>query len=45
MSIANAIEVNGNSAPSDEQINDEAFKAIRLLYAEGTELRTCVPIC
>ena len=37
--IAAAIDINGNSVPSDAQINDEAFKAIRLLYAEGTELR------
>ena len=37
--IASKIDINGNSVPSDAQINDEAFKAIRLLYAEGTELR------
>jgi len=37
--IASTIEVNGNSAPSDAQINDMAFKAIRALYDEGAELR------
>ena len=39
MSIASTIDINGNSVPSDLQINDLAFKAIRALYAEGAELR------
>ena len=37
--IAAQIDINGNSAPSDTQINDEAFKAIRIIYTEGAELR------
>lgn len=39
MSITSKIDIFGNSAPSDSQINDEAFKAIRALYTEGSELR------
>lgn len=37
--IAAQIDINGNSSPSDTQINDLAFKEIRTLYAEGAELR------
>ena len=37
--IASQIDINGNSSPSETQINDLAFKAIRALYDEGAELR------
>lgn len=37
--ILSTVDINANSVPSDTQINDAAFKTIRTLYAEGTELR------
>lgn len=37
--IVSQIDINGNSSPSDTQINDLCFKEIRALYAEGAELR------
>lgn len=37
--IAAQIDINGNSAPADAQINDMAFKEIRAIYSEGAELR------
>lgn len=36
--IAAQIDINGNSVPSDEQINDEVVKAIRLSYSLDREL-------